>query len=138
MRVRECPISEPASACNGDSTETAPCPSESTNQPPCQNVTHPGDFFTNLFSMDNFCDTKVQRTQDLYTQEIINFPFLFIFTGAGTWAEWGEWSGCNPSSSNGNKFRFRNCNNAPSADVCDGDPTETASCSSGYSLKVKK
>ena len=60
-----------------------------------------------------------------------SFPtFYFFSTGAAsTWAEWGEWSECNPSSSNGKKFRFRNCNNAPSAAACDGDPTETAPCS---------
>ena len=60
-----------------------------------------------------------------------------LIAGVGVWAEWGQWSECNSTSSNSTKFRFRNCNNATSVSSCDGDPTETASCSSGYSLKVK-
>ena len=60
-----------------------------------------------------------------------------LIADVGVWAEWGQWSECNSTSSNSTKFRFRNCNNATSASSCDGDPTETASCSSGYSLKVK-
>ena len=50
-------------------------------------------------------------------------------TVAGVWAEWGEWSECDPTSSNCKKFRFRNCN-APSADACQGDPTQMAQCPS--------
>jgi len=50
---------------------------------------------------------------------------------AANWAEWGEWSGCgtNSSDSNQTRFRIRNCNNAPSADACNGEPTEVAPCS---------
>ena len=51
-------------------------------------------------------------------------------TLAGVWAEWGEWSECDPSSSNCKKFRARQCANAPSTSYCDGDPTETAPCPS--------
>ena len=47
---------------------------------------------------------------------------------AGIWAEWGEWSECDPTWFNGKKFRFRHCINAPSAASCDGDPTETDPC----------
>jgi len=49
-------------------------------------------------------------------------------TGAvATWAEWGEWSGCD---ANQTRFlsRFRNCINA-SADACNGEPSEMAPCS---------
>ena len=54
----------------------------------------------------------------------------FLFAASGVWAEWGEWSECDPSSSNCQKFRFRNCNKALSSDACDGNPTETAPCPS--------
>ena len=57
---------------------------------------------------------------------------LFFFSGAAvTWAEWGEWSECDPTWSNDKKFRSRQCINAPSSDACDGDPNETAPCSGG-------
>ena len=49
---------------------------------------------------------------------------------SAVWSEWGEWSECDPTCSCGKKFRFRNCNNAPSTAACDGDPSETAACSS--------
>ena len=57
-----------------------------------------------------------------------NLPF-FISEGGGTWTEWGDWSECDPSSSGGNKFRFRKCYALSSA-ACDGDPIETAPCPS--------
>ena len=62
-----------------------------------------------------------------------DLPF-FISAGVGTWSEWGRWSECDPSWSGGNKFRSRNCNNAPSAAACDGDPTETAPCTNATSI----
>ena len=56
---------------------------------------------------------------------------LEIQAPAAKWSDWREWSECDPSAScgKGMKFRHRNCN-APTADACDGDPVETAPCSS--------
>ena len=71
------------------------------------------------------CKTSLPSHADL--------PF-FISEGVGTWSEWGRWSECDPSWSGGNKFRSRNCNNAPSAAACDGDPTETAPCTNATSI----
>ena len=68
-----------------------------------------------------------------FIENILQFDKIFsnlLFAVSGVWAEWGEWSECDPSWSGGNKFRFRNCNNAPSSAACDGDPTEKAPCSS--------
>ena len=107
VRIRGCPT-EPASACDGDPTETATCSSDSTNL----GVFLKAELFLFLVHLAG------------------NRKFLLFSTGAAvTWAEWGEWSECEPTWFNGKKFRFRNCNNAPSADACDGDPNETAPCS---------
>ena len=51
--------------------------------------------------------------------------FHYFSSAGGVWEEWGEWSGCK-------KTRARACS-APSAAAaasCDGEPTETAPCSS--------
>ena len=74
---------------------------------------------------------------------------LCVCTGA--WAEWGDWTECDSSSSNAKKFRFRdlkigkqaqaphlnkkmNMNfrfrNCPSTTPCNGDQMETSMCSS--------
>ena len=65
----------------------------------------------------------------------LSISFFFFFS-AGTWAEWGDWSECDPTWTNGKKFRSRHCPNASLASSCDGNSTETAPCSAGHSLKV--
>ena len=67
----------------------------------------------------------------LYRFSFVSFIcHIFLFAVAGDWAEWGQWSECDPSCSCGKKIRARACANAPSAASCNGDPTETAPCSS--------
>ena len=67
------------------------------------------------------------------------FPFkLFNFAAIPSeWKEWGSWSQCTSSCGDGMKVRIRGCPSQP-AFACNGHPTETAPCSSGYSLKVKQ
>ena len=45
------------------------------------------------------------------------------------WEEWGSQSKCTSSCGGGSKVRIRGCPTEP-ASACDGDPTETATCSS--------
>ena len=76
------------------------------------------------------CWSLFYHLKRIYFIQLEDFLMNFLFAASGVWAEWGEWSECDPSSSNCQKFRFRNCNKALSSDACDGNPTETAPCPS--------
>ena len=90
-------------------------------------------FYINLFvfQVKIKCNVEILRVLIIFDGNGITTEVEeFFLSASGVWAEWGAWSDCDPAWFGGNKLRFRNCNNAPSPAACDGDPTETAPCSS--------